>query len=150
IAGSRYVLPYLFRWVAMVPEILLLSAVTWCFLVCYIAIALGFSSAMGALIAGVSIAAYPYSLDVIAKIRGLRDFFVTLFFVSLGMLLADPASPGTAGWAHVAAWARFVGIGAVFVVAVVISRFITVWPMARLLRYDNRTGVLSSLHLSLI
>src|SRR5262249_27438730 len=63
IAGSRYVLPYLFRWVAMVPEILLLSAVTWCFLVCYIAIALGFSSAMGALIAGVSIAAYPYSLD---------------------------------------------------------------------------------------
>ena len=150
IAASRYVLPFLFRWVAMVPEIMLLSAVTWCFLVCYVAILMGFSSAMGALIAGVSIAAYPYTLDVVAKIRGLRDFFVTLFFVSLGMLLADPSPAGATGWAHVAAWLKFAGMGGVLAVAVVVSRFATVWPMARALRYDNRTGVLSSLHLSQI
>jgi Kef-type K+ transport system membrane component KefB len=150
IACSRYVLPFLFRWVAMVPEIMLLSAVTWCFLVCYVAVLLGFSSAMGALIAGVSIAAYPYTLDVVAKIRGLRDFFVTLFFVSLGMLLTDPAPTGATGWVHVAAWGRFAAMGGLLAIAVIISRFATVWPMARALRYDNRTGVLSSIHLSQI
>jgi hypothetical protein len=46
-----------------------------------------FSIAMGALIAGVTLSAFPYSLDVVAKIRSLRDFFVTLFFVALGMQL---------------------------------------------------------------
>ena len=46
----------------------------------------------GALIAGVSIAAFPYGTDVVSKITGVRDFFVTLFFVALGMKLAAPAS----------------------------------------------------------
>jgi Kef-type K+ transport system membrane component KefB len=78
---SRYGLPLLFRWVAKSPEVLLLTALSWCFVICYAALRLEFSIAMGALIAGVSISVFPYSLDVIAKIRGLRDFFVTLFFV---------------------------------------------------------------------
>src|SRR2546425_5246074 len=34
------------------------------------------------LIAGMSIAAFPYGTDVVAKLTGIRDFFVTLFFVS--------------------------------------------------------------------
>ena len=34
-----------------------------------------------------TLSAFPYSLDVVAKIRSLRDFFVTLFFVALGMRL---------------------------------------------------------------
>src|SRR2546425_10010083 len=37
------------------------------------------------LIAGMSIAAFPYGTDVVAKLTGIRDFFVTLFFVSLGL-----------------------------------------------------------------
>jgi len=147
---SRYVLPILFRWVAMLPEIMLLSAVTWCFLVCYVAVKLGFSPAMGALIAGASISAYPYTLDVVAKIRGLRDFFVTLFFVSLGMLLADPSLPGSSGGERVLAWLKLGGMGLLLAVVVVLARFATVWPMARVLNYDNRVGVLSSLHLSQI
>ncbi|HOI54275.1 MAG TPA: cation:proton antiporter, partial [Phycisphaerae bacterium] len=147
---SRYVLPVLFRWVAMLPEIMLLSAVTWCFLVCYVAVRLGFSPAMGALIAGASISAYPYTLDVVAKIRGLRDFFVTLFFVSLGMLLADPSSPGAAGGERVLAWLKLGGMGLLLAAVVVLARFATVWPMVRALKYDNRVGMLSSLHLSQI
>jgi voltage-gated potassium channel Kch len=132
---SRYALPHLFKWVAKSPEILLLSAVTWCFVVCGAAMYLQFSSAMGALIAGVSMAAFPYSLEVVAKIRSLRDFFVTLFFVSLGLLLKTPTP--------------FILLATlVLTIVTVLTRFLTIWPMVRLLRYGDRVGVLSSIHLS--
>ncbi len=135
VAISRYVLPLTFRWVAKTPEVLLLSAISWCFAVCYAAILLGFSEAMGALIAGVSMAQYPYTIDVVAKVRSLRDFFVTLFFVSLGMLLDIP----TGGQAALAA---------AIILIVIASRVLTVWPMVRFVGYDDRVGILSSIHLS--
>jgi Kef-type K+ transport system membrane component KefB/voltage-gated potassium channel Kch len=134
---ARYVLAPLLKWVAMFPEIMLLSAISWVFLVCYAAMELHFSIAMGALIAGVSISAFPYALEVVAKIRTLRDFFVTLFFVALGMLLQDLT------WGLVA-------MALVLSVVTVFSRWVTVWPMLRVLGYDNRVGVLSSIHLSQI
>lgn len=132
---SRYALPLLFRWVAKSPEILLLSAISWCFVVCYAAMQLEFSLAMGALIAGMSISALPYTLDVVAKIQSLRDFFVTLFFVSLGMLIQMPT--GSILWQ-----------AAVISIAVILSRFLLIWPVLRLMGYDNRTGALSSIHLA--
>jgi Kef-type K+ transport system membrane component KefB len=133
--AGRFVLPYLFRWVATFPEIVLISAVSWCFLVCDAAMRAGFSSAMGALIAGVSISAFPYTLDVAARIRTLRDFFVTLFFVSLGLLLVVPTP-------------RLLGAAVILSGLVIASRFLTVLPTLRLLGYDNRVGLLSSMHLS--
>jgi CheY-like chemotaxis protein len=132
---SRYVLPLLFRFVSMQPELMLLSAITWCFAVCFAAIKLEFSLAMGALIAGMSISTLPYTLDVVAKIRSLRDFFVTLFFVSLGMLMAKPT--GTV-LMH----------AAVLSIIVIASRFLLIWPTLRVLGQDNRVGLLSSIHLS--
>jgi Kef-type K+ transport system membrane component KefB/DNA-binding NarL/FixJ family response regulator len=134
---ARYGLARLLRWVAMFPEIMLLSAITWCFVVCYAAMKLEFSIAMGALIAGVSISAFPYALEVVAKIRSLRDFFVTLFFVALGMLLENLT------------WA-VVGTALVLSLLTFISRPLTIWPVLRILGYDNRVGILSSIHLSQI
>ena len=52
--------------------------------------ALGVSKEMGALIAGVSMSTFPYSLHVTSKVLPLRDFFLTLFFVSLGMRIPWP------------------------------------------------------------
>ena len=46
---------------------------------------------MGALVAGLSIAAFPYSVHVTAKTLPLRDFFLTLFFMSLGMKITAAA-----------------------------------------------------------
>lgn len=135
LAIARWVLPPIFRFVAKVPEALLLSAITWCFVVCYAALKSDFSVAMGALIAGVSMSTFPYSLDVVSKLQSLRDFFVTLFFVSLGMLITPPTLP------------IIVATLALSAVAIV-SRFVTVWPMVRAFGGDNRTGVLSSIHLA--
>jgi len=45
---------------------------------------------MGSLVAGVSLSTFPYALDVTAKVTTLRDFFITLFFVALGMTIRFP------------------------------------------------------------
>jgi Kef-type K+ transport system membrane component KefB len=84
-ALSKYALPHLFRAVAKAPELVLVSALGWCFFMAGAASFIGLSKEMGALIAGVSLSAFPYNLDVMAKAVSLRDFFVTLFFVALGM-----------------------------------------------------------------
>lgn len=135
LAVSRWVLPPIFRFVAKVPEVLLLSAISWCFVVCYAALKADFSVAMGALIAGVSMSTFPYSIDVVAKLQSLRDFFVTLFFVSLGMLITMPT-------------AATIVATLVLSAVCIVSRFVTIWPTVRALGYDNRTGILSSIHLA--
>ena len=48
---------------------------------------LNFSIAIGAFLAGLSLAYLPYNFAIIGKVSSLRDFFATLFFVSLGMQL---------------------------------------------------------------
>ena len=68
----------------------MIAALAWCFLVSGAADWLGLSREMGALIAGVSMSTFPYNIDVIAKVINIRDFFVTLFFVALGMKIPQP------------------------------------------------------------
>ena len=135
ILASRYVLPILFRIVAKSPEVLLIAAISWCFVISYAAVKADFSIAMGALIAGVSMSTFPYSLDVIAKIRSLRDFFVTLFFVSLGMQISI-GSP------------RVLLVAGVLSAVVLLGRFLPVVPTLRRLRYGHRVGVLVSISLA--
>lgn len=132
---ARYVLPTLFRLVAKMPEIMLIASITWCFLISYLAILAGFSEAMGALIAGVSISTMPYSMDVVAKIRSLRDFFVTLFFVALGMQIQLPTK------------AMLIAAGVLTVVTIA-SRFLTVMPPIKILKYGNRMGALTAISLA--
>jgi Kef-type K+ transport system membrane component KefB len=91
LAISKYILPYLFRAVAKAPELVLVSALAWCFFLAGIAQSIGLSREMGALIAGVSLSTFPYNLDVMAKAVSIRDFFVTLFFVALGMQIPVPS-----------------------------------------------------------
>jgi Kef-type K+ transport system membrane component KefB len=90
--ASRYVLPIVYRTVARVPELLLVISLGWCFMVALVAALpqVGLSMEMGALIAGVSLATFPYNVDVIAKVVSIRDFFITLFFVALGMTIPLP------------------------------------------------------------
>ena len=136
-ALSKYVLPALFSRIAKIPEMTLLLSVGWCFAVCAAALAMGLSIEMGALIAGVSISTFPYNLDVVAKITTLRDFFVTIFFVSLGMKIPNPV-------AH----ASLVGIAFIAALFVILSRFLSIYPVLFSLKNGNRVSVLTSLNLS--
>jgi Kef-type K+ transport system membrane component KefB len=89
---SRYVLPVLFHRIAPLPELILVGALAWCFFVAELAVYLDLSREMGALIAGVALSTFPFALDVTAKVTSLRDFFITLFFVGLGMSIPVPSA----------------------------------------------------------
>ncbi|MBI2022915.1 cation:proton antiporter [Candidatus Daviesbacteria bacterium] len=81
---SKYFLERVFDAVAKSVELLFLSALTWCFVFTTIAVLSGFSVVIGAFLAGVALASSPYHLQIQGKIKPLRDFFLTLFFVYLG------------------------------------------------------------------
>ncbi len=66
-------------------EFTLLISIAYCFFISSLASSIGVSKEMGALIAGFSIGNSPYSHQIVIKISSIRDFFVTLFFVSLGL-----------------------------------------------------------------
>lgn len=131
---SRYALPLLFRAVARLPELVLVGALSWCFLVAGLASLLDLSREMGALIAGVAISTFPYALDVTAKVTSLRDFFVTLFFVGLGM--AIPAPKAELIWCALAVMAFLA-----------FSRFVFVFPPLYWMKQGTRVGSLVSINL---
>jgi Kef-type K+ transport system membrane component KefB len=134
---SKYALRRVYAWMSSSPEMVVAASIGWCALLSGAAGYLGLSMAMGALIAGVSISTFPYSIHVTAKTLPLRDFFLTLFFVSLGMKISAPQP------------AIILGALAV-VVFVVVSRFITVYPLLLLSGAGRRTSFISSLNLASI
>ncbi len=136
-ALSKYVLGYLFRKIARLPELMLVASLGWCFLICALANYFGLSLEMGALIAGVAISTFPYNLDIIGKIVNIRDFFITLFFVALGMEIPNPVA--NLGMFMVA------GAAALFLIA---SRFLSVYPILYFLKNGNRVSLLTSINLS--
>lgn len=81
---SKYVLQRLFDVVAKSVELLFFTSITWCFVFTALASLSGFSVEIGAFLAGVALASSPYHLQIQGKIKPLRDFFLTLFFIYLG------------------------------------------------------------------
>lgn len=86
IAG-RYMLPPLFRFAAASQELLFVASIATAFLFSMLINSIGFSIAIGAFIAGITLNV-PYNFEIIGKIKPLRDFFSVLFFVSLGIQLS--------------------------------------------------------------
>ena len=78
------VMPRLSRLFANAQELLFLFAIAWAFGIASLSSYLGFSYEVGALFAGVSLAALPYATQMSSRLKPLRDFFIVLFFVHLG------------------------------------------------------------------
>ena len=92
IASSRYLLPPLFRRIANNKDVFLVVAIAWAFL--FIAIAEGFnlSVEVGAFLAGLSLAQLPYSKELEDRITPITDFFILIFFASIGLQIESVAS----------------------------------------------------------
>lgn len=134
---SRFVLHIFFHRIARLPELVVVGALAWCFFVGELAEFLHLSREMGALVAGVSLSTFPYALDVIAKVTALRDFFVTLFFVALGMTIPVPT-------------AAIVGLALILVLFTLASRLLTVFPPLYAMRQGLRASLLPSINLAQI
>jgi Kef-type K+ transport system membrane component KefB len=134
---SRYVLPRLFHQIARRPELILLGALAWCFLIGEIAEKLHLSREMGSLVAGVSLSTFPYALDVTAKVTTLRDFFITLFFVALGMTIPIPNM-------------SVIGLALTIAAFTVVSRVVTAFAPLYLMKQGLRASLLPAINLAQI
>ncbi len=133
-ALAKYALPFLFRTVQKAPELILVSALAWCFFLAAAASLIGLSREMGALIAGVSLSTFPYNVDVVAKAVSIRDFFVTLFFVALGMQITIPSL-------------QVLELSLAASIFVIASRVVVV-PILYALRLGLRTSILPAISLA--
>lgn len=89
---SKYVLPGLARFVAGSQEVLFIFSLAWGLGMSALFYTIGFSIEMGALIAGVTLAASPFTYEIAARMKPLRDFFIMLFFILLGsqIIISQP------------------------------------------------------------
>ncbi len=149
VAVARLVLPRAFHVVARSPELVVTVALGWCFGVGLfganltgfahwlgVSASISVSMEMGALIAGATIATSPYAYEVVSRVVHLRDFFVTLFFVGLGMSIPIPDG------ADVLALAALVALVAVAL------RFVIFLPVLHGNRLDRRNAVAVSAKLA--
>lgn len=122
------VLPRMKHMIAASQEFLFLFAIGWGFGIAALFEAAGFSLEIGALLAGVALSGLPYTQEISARLRPLRDFFVVVFFIALGTRM------------------NFVGIGdlipAIILcsVLVIILKPLIVMIIMGLLGYTKRTS----------
>ncbi|HPK53624.1 MAG TPA: cation:proton antiporter [Smithellaceae bacterium] len=88
---SRWVLVPVMSQLARSPDLIALVSIGWCFLLAQCFSQIGLSAEMGALIAGLTIGRLPIHTEILAKVTSLRDFFMALFFISLGISLPPPS-----------------------------------------------------------
>ena len=87
--SARYVVPYLLFHVAKTRnnELFLLSVVVIGLSVAWISSIAGLSLALGAFLAGLIISDSEYALQALGNVIPFRDIFMSIFFISTGMLL---------------------------------------------------------------
>ena len=81
---ERYILQRLIRRFDTIQEYVFLTAIGWCLGMAQLAEMLGLSYEIGAFIAGVAMATNPIALFIAESFKPLRDFFLIMFFFSLG------------------------------------------------------------------
>jgi len=81
---ERHILQRLMRRFDTIPEYVFLISIGWCLGMAQLAKIMGLSYEIGAFIAGVALAASPIALFISERFKPLRDFFLIMFFFSLG------------------------------------------------------------------
>lgn len=127
------VLPKLLHYLAKSQELLLVFAIAWAVSLSALSEILGFSSEVGAFLAGISLASTSYREAIGARLVGIRDFLLLFFFVNLGSQLDLSL------------------LGAQIVPALVLSVFVLignptiVMAIMGYMGYRKRTGLLAGL-----
>lgn len=130
---GNYVLPKLHRLIAGSQEFLFLFAIGWGFGSAALFELIGFSLEIGALIAGISLASLPYTQEISARLRPLRDFFIVVFFISLGARLT---------FGNIMSILPIIIIGTIIVIAV---RPLIVMAIMGFMGYTKRTSFKSAI-----
>ncbi|MCH9744708.1 MAG: cation:proton antiporter [Gammaproteobacteria bacterium] len=81
---ERWILLRLFAKFNRIKEYMFLIAIAWCLALAQFASFLGLSDEIGAFIAGVTLASSPIAIYIAESLKPVRDFFLVLFFFSVG------------------------------------------------------------------
>lgn len=84
---GRTLFPLIFDKIARSQELLFLTSLAWVFFVVALVKQFGFSIEIGGFLAGIALANSSEHFQIANRIRPLRDFFIVLFFVTLGSFL---------------------------------------------------------------
>jgi Kef-type K+ transport system membrane component KefB len=84
---EQYVLREIMRRVERLHEVLFVLGLAWCFGLADISNRMGLFYETGAFFAGVVVARHPIALFISERLKPLRDFFLVLFFFTLGAKL---------------------------------------------------------------
>ncbi|MEK7091355.1 MAG: cation:proton antiporter [Patescibacteria group bacterium] len=107
---SDRMLPKILDWLGRSTEVLFVVSVGWCLVVAAAVSSkwVGFGPEIGGFLAGLALANAAQNLQIVSRVRPLRDFFLTLFFVGLGANI---------GWA---------GLGGIWLPAIILSAFVLI------------------------
>jgi CPA2 family monovalent cation:H+ antiporter-2 len=136
--AARKIVPFLLHQVIRLRnrEMFFLLVVLLCLGTAWITFSLGLSLALGAFLAGLIIAESEYSHHIVADILPFRDYFASIFFISIGMLLKTDY--------FLRHWPLLIGLTTAL--ALLKTGLVTV--TAAVLRYPVRTALLSGLALA--
>lgn len=133
---ARYILNRLFRFALKYPELMFVLSLGICFLFVGISPLLGYSTSIGAFIAGVTLANTEYKNDILGRLKPLIIFFNMLFFVGMGFQLDTDFAPNA------------VSLMIMFLVLCFIAKPVAVYLTLKLRGYDLRTAFKAALSLS--
>ena len=92
LAAARFLLLGLLTWASTYPGMLFIWSLCWCFILVQIAHWFHLSHEIGAFLAGLSLAQLPFNHELRRRVHPLMNFFIAIFFTSLGIHL-DLALP---------------------------------------------------------
>lgn len=87
LVSSRYILPVLFSRVADNRHAFFIHGLAWAFLFISLTAELNLSIEVGAFLAGLGLGQIPYRDELKERIRPITDFFMVIFFSSIGLRL---------------------------------------------------------------
>ncbi|EKD54824.1 MAG: hypothetical protein ACD_60C00041G0015 [uncultured bacterium] len=81
---QRFLLSRLLKLFDTIHEYIFILSIGWCLCMAELSYLMGLTEEIGAFIAGVALATNPISLYIAENLKPLRDFFLVIFFFSLG------------------------------------------------------------------
>ena len=135
---SYYAMPALGAFFARSQEYLFIFSLAWGFGLATLFGILGFSVEIGALIAGVSLSILPYSSEISSRLKPLRDFFIVMFFISLGYQISFDTLSGM--FVPLSILAAFVLFGKPLILGILVEVF----------GYSKKTAFLTGVSLAQI
>ena len=138
--SARKAVPFLLHQVIRLKnrEMFFLLVVLLCLGTAWITYSLGLSLALGAFLAGLIVSESEYSHHIVAEIMPFRDYFSSIFFISIGMLL------------HIRYFAGHWPLLLALTVLLIAAKTFLVIVTAKALRYPIRSALLAGLGLAQI